>query len=273
MTSGNLVGVKKLRTFAGKASFIAALVIIWRPFLNEIWAALSSANSSRTGTAPRNCVWLSQISSSLTWMSAFLAPERNEDFEYNDDGTNAGIRRVWFLEAYLGRGPRICLTWDASPFGLGAFLTEDDVVVEYLSCAITPDDVQIFGYEVGDSAGQQSWECLAPLVALRAWRSRWRSVRIRLSARGDNMTSLQMMLALTAKGPGPSLVARELALEMGDGAYAPDLVEHTPGVANVEADMLSRRHDPTKTWSLPPVLASVPETIPPRRDRSYYWTL
>ena len=273
MTSGNLVVAKKLRTFAGKASFIAALVIIWRPFLNEIWAALSSANSSRTGTAPRNCVWLSQISSSLTWMSAFLAPERNEDFEYNDDGTNAGIRRVWFLEAYLGRGPRICLTWDASPFGLGAFLTEDDVVVEYLSCAITPDDVQIFGYEVGDSAGQQSWECLAPLVALRAWRSRWRSVRIRLSARGDNMTSLQMMLALTAKGPGPSLVARELALEMGDGAYAPDLVEHTPGVANVEADMLSRRHDPTKTWRLPPVLASVPETIPPRRDRSYYWTL
>ena len=50
------------------------------------------------------------------------------------------------------------------------------------------------------------------------------------------MAALTLMLSLRARGSGPAIIARELALELGDGSFAPDLVEHLPGVVNVEAE-------------------------------------
>ena len=88
------------------------------------------------------------------------------------------------------------------------------------------------------------------------------------------MGSLTTLLSLRARGTGPSVMAREIALELGDGSFAPDLVEHLPGVENVEADELSRRYDPLhQPWSLPAVFRGVPETVLPARPRSWYLTL
>ena len=88
------------------------------------------------------------------------------------------------------------------------------------------------------------------------------------------MAALSMMLSLRAKGAGPSAIARELALELGDGSFAPDLVEHLPGVMNVEADELSRRLDPAhQPWSLPALFRDVKETKLPARRRSWYLTM
>ena len=88
------------------------------------------------------------------------------------------------------------------------------------------------------------------------------------------MASLVMMLSLRAKGAGPSAIARELALELGDGSFAPDLVEHLPGVSNVEADLLSRRFDPAyQPWQLPAAFQGVPETTLPARPLGWYWTI
>ena len=39
--SNNVVAVKSLRSLVGKCTNIATLVYVWRPFLNQIWAALS----------------------------------------------------------------------------------------------------------------------------------------------------------------------------------------------------------------------------------------
>ena len=54
------------------------------------------------------------------------------------------------------------------------------------------------------------------------------------------------------------LIAREAALDVADGLYEPLVVEHIPGVANVLADVLSRRRDPkyAVSWSVPPSLLS-----------------
>ena len=93
------------------------------------------------------------------------------------------------------------------------------------------------------------------------------------------MASLVMMLSLRAKGAGPAAIARELALELGDGSFAPDLVEHLPGVVNVEADVLSRRYapeyqlPPKGPWELPAAFRGVRETKLPPRPRSWYHTL
>ena len=88
------------------------------------------------------------------------------------------------------------------------------------------------------------------------------------------MASLTLMLALKARGSGPALIAREMALGLGDGSFAPDLAEHLPGVSNVEADLLSRRFDLFhQPWQLPELFAGVRETKLPPRPRSWYLTL
>ncbi len=71
-------------------------------------------------------------------------------------------------------------------------------------------------------------------------------MRVKLAALGDDMAALNLLLGLHSKGEGPSLVGRELALELADGAFAPAVVEHLPWVANDLSDALSRRADPQR---------------------------
>ena len=49
----NVVSHKDLRSFVGKANHAAGLLVVIRPFLHAIWAALSC-----TSSAPSNCVWI-----------------------------------------------------------------------------------------------------------------------------------------------------------------------------------------------------------------------
>ena len=53
------------------------------------------------------------------------------------------------------------ITADASPWGVGAFLTVNGAVLEYFLDPLTELDVAMFQHTIGDAAGQQTWECLA----------------------------------------------------------------------------------------------------------------
>ena len=77
------------------------------------------------------------------------------------------------------------------------------------------------------------------------------------------------------KGHALTLIARELALELGRCEYTPDVVEHIPGVANVIADNLSRRYDPAKSvgWVIPALLRQVPENTLQTRTRQWWRSL
>ena len=44
----NLVSKKWLKSFAGKASSFASILIFWRPFLHSIWAAICAVPSDGT---------------------------------------------------------------------------------------------------------------------------------------------------------------------------------------------------------------------------------
>ena len=82
---------------------------------------------------------------------------------------------------------------DASPWGLGAILRINGGFVEYFSDDICAEDVLRFGHGIGDSKGQQTWECLVTLVALRLWMPAYRNVRIRLRVRSDSTTAVQLL--------------------------------------------------------------------------------
>eukprot|EP00971_Amphidinium_carterae_P257173 5105698-Amphidinium_carterae.1 len=60
--SRNFVAVRPLRRLVGKLSHVASLVPTLRPFLQPLWASLSTANAHH---APRDCVWLRQIAHSV----------------------------------------------------------------------------------------------------------------------------------------------------------------------------------------------------------------
>ena len=84
------------------------------------------------------------------------------------------------------------------------------------------------------------------------------------------MTALHLLQDLKSKAPGGNRVAREIAILLGDACYRPDVITHTPGIANELTDALPRRLDPTraKDWPIPSCLADVTPTAVPRRDAS-----
>ena len=93
------------RSYAGKANHVAALIYQWRPFLDQIWAALS-INKVGT-TAPVGNVWTQQVSSSLGLCLTFLR------------GSPGELVRSWRVDFFSHRGMEAIMILDASPFGLG----------------------------------------------------------------------------------------------------------------------------------------------------------
>ena len=68
------------------------------------------------------------------------------------------------------------------------------------------------------------------------------------------------------------MIARELAIDVGNAAFRPDVVVHTPGVASQIADKLSRKYDPNFVYTLPPGLDQAVPVDPPPRGREWWLT-
>ena len=107
------------------------------------------------------------------------------------------------------------------------------------------------------------------LVALRLWASRWASKRIFLRVRGDSVSALTMVLNMTARGEGPSIIAREMALDVADALYVPNVAIHLPGAANCTADLLSRLEQKGRP-ALPAALRWARERRPQRRTQQWW---
>ncbi len=103
--SPNLITKKELQSLIGKLSHAAGLLIIMRPFLEPLWAALAS-NEKSTG-APANTIWRKQILQSLVWFEALFLdhPLLTE--------------RRFAIAAYLRVGTYVEIGTDASPWGGG----------------------------------------------------------------------------------------------------------------------------------------------------------
>jgi hypothetical protein len=225
----NLITKKELHSLVGKLSHAAGLLLIMRPFLEPLWAALSS-DEKATG-APRNTIWRKQILQSLIWFEALFLHHP------------LLIERRFTIAAYLRVGTYVEIGTDASPWGMGGWLQVDGRIKEYFSCAVTPDDVEMYGIPTGTPDGQQVWECLAVLVALDLWSNHWTDARINLQIRGDNVTALTLLVKMRPGSPKIAIIAREIALKLVQFSFPPDAM-HTPGVAHVLADELSRVHAP-----------------------------
>ena len=254
----NVLPCKRLRSFVGRANHAAGLLLVLRPFLHSIWGALYGD----TGGAPVNTVWAKQVAHALNWLDMFFEDEERR------------LSRTFTLEEFKQLGPSWEIGTDASPWGLGGWLACNGVVQRYFACKVEEEDLQLFQIERGSCVGQQTLEGLAILVAMRLWSDRDEPKHIRLSVRGDNVGALMLLVKMRPSSPEQAIIARELALITAKTAFPPNVV-HTPGIAHVLADGLSRVHDPKHRGGIPehPALREAIKDTPPPRPREWYRTL
>ena len=107
LRTGNVVGIKSIRSYVGKAQHVASLIHTWRPFLSNIWGAIADHNSHKHAGCPPGCIWLSQLSEDLYWISAFL------------EGVQGTLERRFKIGEHIGQDISITLVTDASPWGIG----------------------------------------------------------------------------------------------------------------------------------------------------------
>ena len=228
----NVISRKDLQRLAGRANFVAGMIPVWRPFLQELWGALAGDG----GSAPSNCIWTSQIKSALAWLDLFLS------------GARGILVRTFSLDTWSNVAKPILITLDASPWGLGGIIEVQGNIVSFFSSPLSNLDSQIL-----DRRGvwPASVGVLSALVALRAWKSYWTKDRTKLLIRGDSVSMLAMVLCLKpSRSLGLGLLAREMALDLAEGAYKPDIAAvHSGGVRIKLADLLSREAAPGGTGS------------------------
>ena len=271
----NFISIRTLRSYTGRANHVANLLFGWRPFLDSLWAAVSGdvqrfrvdkKKFNRSGKqrtkftkAPKGLIWTKQVASSLLWIKRFLAEEHGP------------LSRSWCYDDFFGEHSEMTFYIDASPWGLGGILIQNGIMTHYFFSALTSIDEKIHGRKIGDSAGQQTWECLAILVALTIWQTAWDKRKCELRIRSDNIAALSMGAKMKIKSS--PLIARELALLYSRAAHEPRVFEHVPGISNSIADTLSRLCEPGVPPKLPPQLANATRTGTPSRSRSWYKTL
>jgi len=260
IAESNVVSIKELRSYTGKLQSMASLLHTWRPFVGMLWAALYQPPAH--SQAPPGCIWSVQIREPISWFQSFW---RN--------GENQNIVRDFCVEAHFNRGKYILICVDASPYGLGAWISIDGVPTHYFCDKVSDLDCQMLLIEANvGSAGQQAFEALALLVAVRLWLPDFRNQRVSVCLRGDNMAALHTVAKMQPKSKSLGVVARELALDLACASYSVDFVQHLAGVTNVTADILSRKFQPGKTFEVPFMLERALEVEPPVRDASWWRT-
>ena len=246
-----------MRQLTGKLSNIANLLLPWRPFLRPLYAVIYNEHSN----APKNCVWRKCIEPQLLWFSCFFR------------SSGGMIERHFSVSCYMASNKSVEMVLDASPWGIAGILMVNGTPEEYFSDALSTDDLMIFDHERGQAEGQQVWESLSALVALRLWRHRWQQHRVRLAVRGDNVAMLTLIVNMRPRSAQLQIIAQEIAIEFCNFSFVPVIAEHIPGVANKQADVLSRRHQPGAVTEELTFLAAATEVLAPRRSKDYYFTL
>ena len=85
---------------------------------------------------------------------------------------------------------------------MGATLQVAGQFVEFFAIPIDPIDETILQTPKGSSEGQQVWEALTGLIALRVWSKFWQGQRAaKLHVRGDNVGALTLFSTLKSGSP------------------------------------------------------------------------
>ena len=260
--------LRLLRRLAGKGSWIFSIAPRSRWTVQRLWAAITDVTergytqSRNGGGFRRGLVARKQILLPLRWIVAYWGQ------------ATPPLSRT--LGQPLGSN-NIEVVTDASPWGLGGYLASisQGTILQYFTSPITALDVSRYGVEIGEAAGQQYWEALSILVALRLWAKLFSNGKARFNIRGDSIVALTLARKLSSSSSRLNAIGAEISLELELFQIADVFVQHTPGKLLTCADWLSRVFSPSAEATPPPELASAKQRQVPVRDESFYkvWSI
>jgi len=167
--------------------------------------------------------------------------------------------------------PRLGFILDASPWGIGGVLFHPGThkALEYFAEVLDEQDKESLGIAIGTAAAQQAAECLALVVAVKAWSRLLHAVSAAVAVRSDSTVAAALGNKLSSSAAVLNFLGAELALEL-EHADLRDLVpEHIPGTWNYTADALSRLSAP-QPKPFPKSLEDIKRRRIPPRDARYF---
>ena len=140
----------------------------------------------------------------------------------------------------------------------------------YFAEAISKEDIGRFNITIGDCACQAVVENLAMLIGVRLWLEIWKSQRVLVTLRTDSMAGIGAWSKERSSTPAIHQIVREMALDLAEGLYEFDYVEHVAGTTNVLADALSRLAELEANKVIPHALAWAARDVPPVRAAAWW---
>ena len=229
------VTLKIAERLVGRAGRLAYLVPACRPYVLSLYAALTAGKAASVVPEDERChLPARRFAPAARWLLALVRPrpEHEEAFP---------------LEHFVvPRAPKITFAtatvvyFDASLWGGGAVLYEENVAQQWMEVPWTEFDLTALGLSVGNPADQTAFEYLMLFLALDAWADRARLHG--LAILGDNIAALQCAVSLRGRGP-LNTISREIAWRRlrRNWWYS---VGHVPSEDNAIADALSRTAAP-----------------------------
>lgn len=263
---------RDLRKFAGRCSWAGGIVPCMASLLQQCWAALADvdtslrdcgnragqSSSSRARLLPADLsVPTVRIAHALEWIIVFATAQR-------------GALKREFSAATRRKPFGMVITVDASPWGYGGFIMTHGRCLGFFSEEISKEDIQKFGIVVGEARFQALLENMALLIAVRMWAALWVKTRLAVCLRSDSMAAVGAWAKERSSNTAINMITRELCLDLAEGKFTVDRIEHLPGSLNTWADALSRQFQPGNTSVIPSALLDCVRCEPVRRSADWW---
>ena len=155
------------------------------------------------------------------------------------------------------------LRCDASPWGFGGLLERNGVVESYWADEVSELDRRVCPGQAGDPAYQAEWELFAILISIAVWQDRLADAHV-ACIETDSKAALYACAKLSSNTPTMNSIAAEIGLRVVSLQIE---LGHVAGVANYEADALSRL---CQGKSVPSHLAEVERLPAPARNAAFF---
>ena len=265
LTDGAMTHEKKLRRVAGRVSWIAGIIPWAKAFAAILHAAAhedSGVSSARTrrrrAKRPEHLRFVTKpAGQALSWTRTLLQGSLRDG-----SGALLPLTRVFTVRNWEGSSQMV-LRCDASPWGFGGLLEMNGKAVSYWADEVTDLDRRVCPGQAGDPSFQAEWELYAILISIAVWQGRMAGAHV-ACLQTDSKAALFACAKLSSNTPTMNSIAAEIALRVVGLQIE---LGHVAGVANYEADALSRL---CQGKAVPAHLAEVERATAPVRNADFF---